>query len=447
MSSISERSRHFLNFVNRVRDEQNVEHNVVKGVQPMSRKDTQKVAHLTRLTKLLGKALSDKEEELKQKQSLSEAVIIEWNQSDDVSQELLASLSGYDSLKQKDDADKLVSSIESFLHTETQLRKGFVLNPSLQDVCVGDHNHVGGNVDSELLLKAQASLRYLEYKRDIEIQLTTALSTLHKTGGANRRQFEESAKNINRPQVLEKIEHSSEEINDLHKKLKDAVAKRLLVEQEISASHQQHLQITHFKQVNDIQRTTLKQLDHQWVRYEAVCAATEKDRKLINSYQNRVTMINNLLTNNAISTRKLRERFSNEAKDNSPTQMEDHVGIDKSDKLLSTVHMLLIEDDTSNYCGSESSISLNNLIEAATNSRISCDRNVDALVDVFLKLQNTVLKIDDNMTTLLNECKRVEGSSNNSAAQIQHRRLNDYKLSVQTIISNMQNKMDTRYVN
>jgi hypothetical protein len=298
-------------------------------------------------------------------------------------------------------------------------------------------------VDTEQLLEAKATVRYLEYKKIIESQQTTTLNSLYKT--VNDSHFQESAKNINRSQVVDKIKQSDNEIKDLNQNLRDAVTEKLSIEKDVCASQHQHEQIQKLKTVIEIQKTTLGYLDQQEIRYETVQLSAEKDRKLLSNLQRRVDMLDQLLTNDAKSTDKIKEIISFEARgDYCPSQLENHQPIDKRDQLLNTLKDIL-QTETSTSSISDDRVSPQSLVKTAADSKRSCDSHIDALADVLLTLQSTVQHSEAKFTALINDCKRVEEASSSTAVQEHFRRHNKHTSKITALLSDLKMKIDTRY--
>ena len=402
------------------------------------------VTHVTKITQILETSLSGKRAELKQKQhALNDNIVIDWDQCKEVSHELTTSLNSYDASKIKDGAKAFATSMDNIVLSESRLRKLLLKDVQAlyeRTMDIDDHYHS----NSDYVLEAMASVRYLDYKKSIEFQQTATQSVLQNTVDDDH--FQESTKNINKLEVIEQIENSDIEIKALYQTLKDFVSERQVMEQKIITSQHEHRKIISLKRFHDVQTTTLRKLDQQGVRYKNIQTAAEKDRKCLLALHRRVTMLDQLLMNDSTSTNKVKEAFAYETGgDFSPLS---HEGADmcNRDALLHAVkNILMTETAPSNIRSlSKRCISVESLAQTATNAREASDLNIDTLTDALTEMQGAVFNGEENLTTLINDCERLGNTASSSVTQAHILQYNDHKNKVSTLMSKLD--MDSRCV-
>jgi hypothetical protein len=459
-SITTERTRQFLEFLHRVRDDHDKGHNMDteirntiedKSVTPTGAEEQalrKKLNHMTRLTTALEKSLSDKQTRLQQKQAKAKSFSIDWEQAACVSKELEAALDSYDCKHIQNSSHQMLLSTENFLAAESQLQKHLLSNASeaysqvINDKS-GGYSTCARNAVSDRLLEAKAAVRFLEYKKSIETQQTTFRKEI------NDNHFQTSVVDMDRHQVMEEVKSSETDIKNLREKLRSVVAERLSVEKEISTSRHQHQQIVNLRTVIDILNHTIAQLDQQAVRYGTIQISTETDTKIFSNLHDRATVIEQLLKNDEKSTNKMKELISFEARgDYCPSQQKRDQIIDKRDKLLNNLKDILLpatELSKQGVSKNNSGISVNCLAQAAEDCKLSCERKMDTLTDPLLAVERSVQRSEAQFATLVADCKRVHEASHSSVTPEQLRRHCKHKSKVTALLSDLKIKVDTRY--
>lgn len=458
MSSSHERTKLFLDFLDKVQNDYAERSNKAsaRGLSrrtssntpalptrnKIDRKLEKKITYMTEHVAMLEESLVDAQKTLKEKRTTPPADI-EWNLIEEVSNELQDALGSYDDKAVTGDVSKLVSAMNRFLTAESQFRdkiqRESVEVAFAKNIECAENTMKQGQENEQALLEAEASVRYLNYKKYIVGKLSASASNDSKILGKLK-----MAQDLNRHQIIENIKKTETDIVELKNSLQRKVQKRLSKDKQLALSRKHCDNIAHLNVVLSRQQALLSQLDLQKVRYESVSMSVENDRKQVISLQRRVDMVKQLLKNDADSTVKLQGIADFEScGDYCPSQRPSSHSVDERDKLLTFVsHVLMNKNQEIAIDG----VSVDSLISTAFTVKESLDRNMVEFARELVTTQEAVHSTEHRLTCLTDMSYNLHDTSSSMSLRDQFQNHNKHKSKVTALLSDLKMKVDTRYV-
>ena len=459
MSSSHERTKLFLDFLDKVQNDYAERSNKAsaRGLSrrtssnapalptrnKIDRKLEKKITYMTEHVAMLEESLVDAQKTLKEKHTTPPADI-EWNLIEEVSNELQDALGSYDDKAVTGDVSKLVSAMNRFLTAESQFRdkiqRESVEVAFAKNIKCAENTMKQGQENEQALLEAEASVRYLNYKKYIVGKLSASASNDSKILGKLK-----MAQDLNRHQIIEIIKKNETDIVELKNSLQQKVQKRLSKDKQLALSRKQCDNIAHLNVVLSRQQSILSQLDLQKVRYESVSMSVENDRKQVISLQRRVDMVKQLLKNDADSTVKLQGIADFEScGDYCPSQRLSSHSVDERDKLLTFVRHVLMKNKNQEI--SIDGVSVDSLISTASTFKESLDRNMVEFARELVTTQEAVHSTEHRLTRLTDMSYNLHDTSSSMSLRDQFQNHNKHKSKVTALLSDLKMKVDTRYV-